>query len=145
MKEHKLYQKYYNLIQTHSDALSDISYTENFNSEATIQYCLTYYTKATEEVLYPGKSYVVALLYAHLLQKCFNEDFFESLRDPLLLSGNDKYFVPYSESSAPIYDSVLKIFPLHLREYTPPFHLPQVMKTKQYFELEFGILVQEYK
>lgn len=101
----KLNQQLYHLMtDKHSDAI------ENFeviiDREDCIGPALEYLLEPRDESVYPGKSYAVALIYARLLWEHFNEPFFEVLDDPMLLYGNDEYFVPYSQDKE-TYDIIL--------------------------------------
>lgn len=61
----------------------------------------------TESLLvYPAKSYFVAIVYAHCIKKYFGEDFYEVLNDKELLF-DDKYFIPYKEDKS-VYDEIIK-------------------------------------
>lgn len=62
--------------------------------------------KTESSLIYPAKSYFVAIVYAYCLHKYFNEDFYRVLDDKNLLP-DDIYFVPYS-SNRFVYDKVLK-------------------------------------
>ena len=96
-----------------------------------------YFTVPVETLLYPSKSYAVAVIYAKLLRKYFGVPVLESLRDPDLLYGNDKFFEPYQTGfSADVYNSVIFL----------PFNvdLPQVAKTIEYFKQEFFLYPNPY-
>lgn len=56
-------------------------------------------------LIYPAKSYFVALIYAAAMEKYFKIDFFEALNSSELLF-DDQYFVPY-EKAQEIYDTVI--------------------------------------
>jgi len=84
-------------------------------------------------LIYPAKSYAVALIYAQMLTEYFDVEFYTVLNDPDLLYGNDKYFVPYRERKE-VYDTVLT----HIRlDFVNP--TPQVLTTIDYFNKEFFI------
>lgn len=80
------------------------------------------------ELLFPAKSYFVAIIYAKCLEKYFNEDFYESLNDIELLP-DDKYFIPYGKDKQ-TYDNILKIID-NIWEYD------SINKTHEYFKKEF--------
>ena len=83
-------------------------------------------------LIYPAKSYFVAIVYAWYLKKYFNEDFYKSLNDPDLLP-DDAYFVPY-EKSKYVYDTVLKAIG-NIEKYK------SIDKTVSYFKQE--MLIEE--
>ena len=61
----------------------------------------------TESLLiYPAKSYFVAIVYAKCIEKYFHINFYDALNDEELLP-DDKYFKTYNESKD-IYDKVLE-------------------------------------
>jgi hypothetical protein len=78
-------------------------------------------------LVYPAKSYFVAIVYAYCLQKYFNEDFYTVLDDKELLP-DDTYFIPYS-SNKYIYDKVLGQIG-DISKYT------SIEKTVKYFKQE---------
>ncbi|WP_312339119.1 hypothetical protein [Anaerospora hongkongensis] len=86
--------------------------------------------KTESQLVYPAKSYFVAIVYAHYLQKYFKEDFFKVLDDANLLS-DDMYFVPYSINPA-VYDKILE-------EIGDIEQYESIKKTLQYFKQEFLI------
>ena len=92
-----------------------------------------YMTNPDDRLIYPTKSYAVAIIYAKLIEQHFGIDMMESLDDPELLYDNDKHFVKYSDDKY-VYDQVLSRIPYEIR-----FDLPQLHATKTYFEQEFLI------
>lgn len=82
------------------------------------------------ELIYPAKSYFVAIIYAKLLEKYFEEPFYESLSNSNLLP-DDKYFVPYTKATH-IYDKVLE-------KIGNPLSYPSTQKTISYFKEEYLI------
>ena len=97
-----------------------------------------YFTIPTEVVSYPAKSFAVALIYAHLLHEHFGEDFKSSIDDPWLLCGNDRYYRTYTQAPH-IYELIFEQVGIHKTSYELPYHLPQIVKTVNYFRLEFNL------
>ena len=65
--------------------------TSKISTKALIDYL------GTEPLLiYPVKSYAVAIIYSLLLEKEYKIGFWDSIANPLLLSANDRFFVPYT-------------------------------------------------
>ncbi len=85
--------------------------------------------KTQSELVYPAKSYFVAIVYAKCLEKYFAQDFYNSLDDPELLV-DDKYFKPYSEALE-TYNNILDGIGTNILEY------PSTEKTVNYFKKEF--------
>jgi len=107
----------------------DLPYVFNDNdiSRKTIDFF-----KNVSELVYPAKSYFVAIVYAKCLEKYFSIDFYESLNDEELLP-DDKFFVKY-EKSKDIYDRILSEIKIDSL-----LSLPSVQKTVEYFKKEFLI------
>jgi hypothetical protein len=114
MQEWKLRQKIYHATNPITDMLDDVVAhegrkvieTEFESDRAQVDSIKTYFTGVVHDLVYPTKSYVVALVYATLLNKHFGIDVKQALDDPELLCGNDKWFVPYSDSKS-VYDTAL--------------------------------------
>ena len=101
-----------------------------YNSdEALVKEIVSFFINGSE-LIYPAKSYFVALVYAKLLEKYFGVDFYTALEDKELLP-DDIFFVTYNNSRE-IYDSVLKII-------GNPLDYEAAEKTKKYFYQEFMI------
>lgn len=135
MKDFKARQKVYNLIEKPGDSIEELGYVEKNDVTDIIKYATCYLTSETQSLEFPGKSYAVAILYALLIEKYFAVPFFESLDDPDLFVGTDRYFVPYSQSKE-IYDQILSRTGLDLSMFE---NLPQVQKTIDYFLKEFSV------
>ena len=92
-----------------------------------------------KEFRYPSKSYVVAIVYARLLEEFFGGDRYDYLRDEDLLFGSDPYFKTYSDDDEcyrKVLDNVTWEFDIH--HGTPAHILP-------YFFEEFLITSVERK
>ena len=89
------------------------------------------------ELIYPAKSFFVAIVYSKCIEKFFNINFYTVLNDKELLP-DDRFFKTYSEASE-IYDKVLK-------KITDIWEYKSINATLKYFYQEFliGINNQTY-
>lgn len=96
---------------------------------------IMFFFENESELLYPAKSYYVAIVYAWLLNKYFGEDIKVALNYDDLLNYDDKFFVKY-EDNKELYDKLLKnvIEKLNNGEYNK-----SIQKTVGYFNKEFII------
>ncbi len=113
MKEWKVKQILYHRLNPETPDMygpDDIEMMDDVSDEAIIEMIKSYMGGyVPEKVIYPAKSYFVALVYSRLLRDHFGEDPIVVLNDADLLHGNDPYFVQYSEAQN-IYDAVLEAF-----------------------------------
>lgn len=129
-KEWKEYQRIYNSIVTdHTDSryLHKREISDNKVGSA-----LSYVKEKSDIGIYPGKSYIVAIIIATMINKVYGDDFFETLDDPELLYGQDDFFVPYNEDKV-TYDSILQ----ELRNIPNWIEGGWAPKTVEYFYLEY--------
>ena len=82
------------------------------------------------ELIYPAKSYFVAIVYAKCLEKYFGGNFFEYLNDSELLP-DDTYFKVYSQDKS-TYDNIID-------RIGDIWQYPSICKTVNYFKKEFLI------
>ena len=109
----------------------NLPYTvRTYDSDEALIKEIVYFFINGSELIYPAKSYFVALVYAKLLEKYFGVDFYTVLEDKELLP-DDIFFVTYNNSRE-IYDSVLKII-------GNPLDYEAAEKTKKYFYQEFMV------
>lgn len=87
--------------------------------------------KTESLLIYPAKSYFVAIVYAKLLEKYFSISFLEALNIDDLLP-DDKWYVPYLKDKY-VYDKIINKIPKDF------LSLPSTRKTTKYFEEEFLI------
>lgn len=80
------------------------------------------------ELIYPAKSYFVAIVYAKCLERYFGEDFYQSLNDNDLLP-DDKYFQPYT-ADIDTYNTILA-------SIGDIWQYKSIEKTVGYFKKEF--------
>ena len=84
------------------------------------------------QLIYPAKSYFVAIVYAACMHEFFGKDFYAMLDDKELLP-DDKYFLPYSRSKQ-TYDMILS--KINIDSILSAKHTE---KTVQYFKSEFMV------
>ena len=108
LSEHKKRQALYlNIIQKPNDTNKEII-IKNSDPDELTQEVLNYFLKDTGQLIYPSKSYAVAIIYAYLLCKYFNIDIYESLKDKDLFQSTDKFFSPYNDENSYVYDNVIE-------------------------------------
>ncbi|MNK56466.1 hypothetical protein D3C87_755070 [compost metagenome] len=125
---------YHRLNRTHPDEYGpdDIVILTQEPGDTTLDWVGRYMAGWVPDlVVYPAKSYFVALVYARLLRDHFQEDPMVVLDDPDLLHGNDPYFVRYSEARE-IYDPIIE-------KYGWEFSLTagEIPDVEDYFRREF--------
>ena len=86
--------------------------------------------KSESQLIYPAKSFFVAIVYAACFEKFFNEDFYKMLNDDELLP-DDKYFVPYHKAKE-TYDNIFSV--INCNEV---LSYVSTQKTVEYFKKEF--------
>lgn len=95
---------YHKLTASFSD---DASQFTTIESPDIVTSALWYFGRPDPNLaIYPAKSYVVALVFARLLELHFEESFYDVLNDPELLYGSDPHFVPYGDDKE-TYDAIL--------------------------------------
>lgn len=104
-KIYKLYQKLYNdMVSDHTDDFSLMTFVED---SEIVNNALSYFKEATFPLIYPSKSYSVAIIYATLIEQVYGYPILETLNDPDLFLGQDEFFVPYSEDPTN-YDAIIE-------------------------------------
>lgn len=102
---YKQYQRLYeDLVQDHPD---DFSKMEIIIQDELVENALKYFEAATFPLIYPAKSYAVAIIYATLNEQHYGIPLLETLSDPDLFLGHDQYFKPYQADPA-TYNAILK-------------------------------------
>lgn len=129
MKEWKVKQEiYHRLNQSYADDLNevDIVITDNVKEDAA-----RHFFEYVNEWIYPSKSYAVAFCYAYWISQDYDEDFWELLRDPNLLAGNDPYYKTYNESPE-VYNYLFDVvdWPIAMTGMVPDI--------KEYYDVEIG-------
>jgi hypothetical protein len=108
MKEWKVRQQYFDMMNPDADWKDDLNKVDIVEVDAMdiIPEAIRHFEEHVPEWVYPSKSYVVAICYAHWISQDFDEDFYETLADPELLP-HDPYFVPY-EDDKQTYDEIIE-------------------------------------
>lgn len=124
MKEWKVRQQYFDMMNgenhKYADDLNDVEITE-VDKEDIVEYAIQHFREYVDEWIYPSKSYVVAICYAHWISEDFDEDFYETLNDPELLP-HDPYFVPYEDDKY-TYDEIIEaIMPFDMTGMVPDIY-----------------------
>ena len=130
MKTWRLKQELYHRLN--KDYSDDLNQVEIRISEDIIEDAYRHFIEKVDEWIYPAKSYFVAICYASWIAKDFDEDFYELLNDPMLLAGNDPYFVTY-ENDKEMYDQLISRVKINNIEMTG-----MVPDVKEYYDAEIG-------
>jgi hypothetical protein len=144
VKEYKLLQRiFYATLLTDEfdddiDKL-DVTIKDDKDDEQFIASVKHYILDETAPLVFPCKSYAVAVIYAKLIAKYFNEDFYDVLSDPELMFNNDRFFIPYSRDmftyNAILNDLNVQVELENIEQSTNPNHVATV----KYFKQEFMI------
>ena len=113
----------------------NLTVIERWEPKQVAEDAINYAIIHTDEMYYPGKSYMIAIQYASWIQDHFGGALLELLNDPELLP-DDPYFVVYSESTE-IYDMILEFTDKYGSKVDVPTNLPYLQKTYEYFLEEF--------
>lgn len=126
----KEWQKIYNsLVTDHTDARH---LHKRELSGDRVGAAINYVLEKSDIGTYPGKSYIVAIVIATMINKVYGDDFFETLDDPDLLYGQDDFFVPYSQDKD-TYSEILE----KLKHIPNWMEMGWVPKTIEYFYAEY--------
>ena len=109
----------------------NLPYEERYDSDESVIETVVDFFKTESTLIYPAKSYFVAIVYAKMLEKHFGIDFLKALDEGDLLPDDD-WFKPYHEGKE-IYDTILDRLPGNILD------MPSTEKTKAYFREEFLI------
>ncbi|MCY1348726.1 hypothetical protein D9M68_17740 [compost metagenome] len=102
---YKDFQRLYDeFVQDHPD---DFENMEIIEDPELVENALHYFKEATFPLIYPAKSYAVAIIYATKIEELYGIPIKETLNDPDLFLGHDQYFVPYELDRA-TYDTILE-------------------------------------
>ena len=109
MKDYRKNQLIYQKLTKHQDLIENISYREVYESDnELVERVVKYFTDSEWKNVFPAKSYAVAIIYAFLIEKYFNEKYNEVLKDINLFVGTDKYFEPLSDTNRDVYRLIIK-------------------------------------
>lgn len=135
MKEWQVRQRiYHRLNREHRDAYGpdDIEMMEHTDAASVIETVCRYMSGwVPEKVVYPAKSYFVAIVYARLLWDHFKQDPVEALMHDDLLFGNDPHFKSYHNAEH-IYNAVIEVF-----GWDFDLTLGEIPDVEDYFRAEF--------
>jgi len=137
LKEYKVKQILNNRLKKFDDDISQLPHfvKMEMSAEEISQYCCDYLSKEIETI-FPAKSFIVAIIYATLIQKYFNEDFYDVLNSKDLFCGTDKYFIHYDDA-VETYHLILNSINKNLLNSIEQSEVIQVKKTVSYFFKEF--------
>ena len=115
------------LINDFNDTGLDYTVKKYGSDEELVNEIVDFFISGSR-LIYPAKSYFVAIVYAKLLECYFNENFYDCLDDEGLLP-DDSFFVPYNRNRN-VYNAVLS-------KIGDPLEYKAAEKTKEYFYQEF--------
>ena len=115
------------LINDFNDTGLDYTVKKYSSDEELVNEIVDFFISGSK-LIYPAKSYFVAIVYAKLLEEHFNENFYDCLSDKELLP-DDYFFVPYNRNRN-VYNAVLS-------KIGDPLEYKAAEKTKEYFYQEF--------
>ena len=115
------------LINDFNDTGLDYTVKKYGSDEELVNEIVDFFISGSK-LIYPAKSYFVAIVYAKLLEEYFNENFYDCLNDKELLP-DDYFFVPYNRNRN-VYNAVLS-------KIGDPLEYKAAEKTKEYFYQEF--------
>lgn len=105
----------------------DINLPYEFDNSNVLQQVINFFNNGSY-LIYPAKSYFVAIIYAKCLEKYFHQNFYEMLNDKDLLP-DDKFFITYQNDKV-LYDNILD----NIGEI---WKYDSINKTVDYFKKEF--------
>jgi hypothetical protein len=138
MKYYKVQQFLFNRLNQHDDLIDDKGIIFLESSEAIITHTIEYFREPVDHLVYPAKSFAVAIIYSFLIEKNFKTSFYESLNDPELLCGNDRFYKTYYERKD-VYDAIISSIDLSSETFRLNCLLSQVDTTVAYFSKEFNL------
>ena len=115
------------LINDFNDTGLDYTVKKYSSDEELVNEIVDFFISGSK-LIYPAKSYFVAIVYAKLLEEHFNENFYDCLNYKELLP-DDYFFVPYNRNRN-VYNAVLS-------KIGDPLEYKAAEKTKEYFYQEF--------
>lgn len=132
-KPYKEYQLLYQeLVKDHEDDFSKVLHRVTPNVLADkIFGAMDFFRYKRIPIVYPGKTYAVAIVYAYHIEKDYGIPLRETLDDPDLFMGHDAYFVRYSKDPQ-TYEAILK----ELEKIPQWWTSGWAEKTSQYYRLE---------
>lgn len=139
---HKILQDIYYSLHAPREFDDEIGVLDyQINDQQIVHHCLQQWYENDASLVFPSKSYNVAVIYARLLEHYFKCPAKEYLLDPLLLHGKDQFYQPYLEYPE-LYDQLLELMTY---EAIMASENPSVKKTIGYFNQEFLVGSCEFK
>ena len=138
MQEHKVRQQVYHKLEKIDDLIEDKGYeVREYDSDTDLACAvIDYFTDELNTLIYPAKSYAVAIIYSMLLDEHFGVPFDESINDPDLFMGTDKFFVPMYQNER-VYVEAIEYLDKYGYLDPLPTHWPQIATTIDFFKKEF--------
>lgn len=131
-------RKLANLFQEYDDVNLPIEILNSATDDEIADRVIEFFIEGSA-LIYPFKSYFVAIVYAACMMKYFSKYFNKDIVDPLKcedLLDKDDFFVPYNDKTNVIYNKVLRWFE---KQRVEILDLPSTNKTHDYFKQEFLI------
>jgi hypothetical protein len=136
LKEHKLRQSIFlKLVGPDNKKGKEVKILEESGVDL-IKRIVAYFKYPSDDLVYPAKSYSVALIYASLLEEYFEISLLDSLADLNLFQGTDRFFKSYDLDKA-VYDSALRLLTEEGLLRSLRTELPQIKETVRCFHEEF--------
>lgn len=138
---HKILQDIFYALHANDkfdDDIEDLGY--QVNDQQIVHHCLQQWYENDAPLVFPSKSYNVAVIYARLLEHYFKCPAQEYLLDPSLLR-DDRFYQPYPECPE-LYDHLLELMTF---DAIMASECPSVKKTVAYFNQEFLVGSCEFK
>lgn len=127
----EVYHRTHDVLDFHADG-EEVIHKE----EQLVELVAAYFIQPwPDQLLYPAKTYAVAVIYAVLISHYFGDDVLEALNCPSLLYNNDHHFVTYDQNPS-VYDQIIQNVSA---QSLLTSHLPQVRTTVEAFHQEFLI------
>lgn len=137
MKEWQILQEIYHRLNKETDFRDDLSKVDITMTDDVVADAVRHFYERVDRWIYPSKSYFVAICYAYWIHHDFGDDFYEILNDPLLLYGNDPYFVPYNEDRV-TYDQIIEQLGIFADDNNGLPIEGMVPDVREYYEEEIG-------
>jgi hypothetical protein len=130
---YKEYQYLYReLVEEHDDAIDKVPSVVTENTlEEKLRGAMAYFEAQSFPIIYPGKSYGVAVVYAYHILRDYNIPVLETLNESDLFLGEDPYFVVYQDDPE-TYDRLLE----KLQPLGDITELGWAKQTSEYYRLE---------
>lgn len=106
---YKEYQYLYrDLVKEHDDAIDKVPFVETENTVVEkVRGAMAFFRSEAFPIIYPGKSYGVAVVYATHILRDYGIPLRDTLHDPDLFLGEDPYYVTYDQDPD-TYEAILE-------------------------------------